>query len=49
MSEDSDSVKIAEVVREVIGCLGSLVQLPREQRREWIKTLDGIIYGPEED
>lgn len=49
MSEDTEAVRIAEVVRDLIGCLCNIVQLPREQKKEWIKTLDKIIYSSEEE
>jgi hypothetical protein len=51
MSEESEVVQVAEVVRDLIGCLRNVVQLPREQKSEWIRTLDNIIYEqePEEE
>jgi hypothetical protein len=45
---DTEAVRIAEVVRDLISALGGIVQLPRERKKEWIKTLDGIIYGEDE-
>lgn len=38
------AIETAEVLRDLIESLAKVVQLPREQRREWIKTLDGLIY-----
>ncbi len=43
--EDTKAEKVAEVVRDMIGSLCKVVQLPREQRKEWVKILDEVIYG----
>jgi len=38
------TIEMAEVLRELIESLAKVVQIPREQRREWTKTLDSMIY-----
>jgi len=40
-------VQVAEIVRELICVLRGIVQLPREQKKEWIRILDSIIHGSE--
>jgi len=42
--EDAN-VEIAEVLRDFINIIGRVVRLPNEQKKEWIRTLDKVIYG----